>query len=73
MPVSIDRQAELWSLGETRACAICARDVIGDLAAFSVHLESAHGSTLPQYTGAHGSCDKQLHHSCKECGQQVSC
>jgi len=70
-PDSLERQAELWSLGESRSCSLCSRDVIGDLAAFSVHLESAHALTLPLYTAQHGSCDKQLEHKCRECEQQV--
>ena len=62
---------DMWSVGESRVCAVCETTIFGDVGKFKTHITESHAITLEQYTTLHGSSEKKKKHCCLVCGEDV--
>ena len=62
---------DMWSVGESRICAVCETPIFGDVGKFNTHITESHAISLDQYTTLHGSSEKKKKHCCLVCGEDV--
>ena len=62
---------DMWSVGESRVCAVCETTVVGDISKFHAHIKQTHAISPEQYTSIHGSSEKRKQHRCLVCHEEV--